>query len=659
MADIIGAVSGGGGGGGGSGYSIIQDNGTPFPSETTINFTGIGVTVSDNPGVATIVNIPGGGSSAVPFAQVLYVDPNGNDSTGNGTVVNPYLTIGNALSKITTSSSTKPYVVMINAGTYSETGLEVPVWVFLVGAMQQPTKIIDSSGSIKINSASFSAGSERIGFQNLNLINSTGLDINFQSIGGSGSNDIYLVNCQIAGNVTLLGRGSDYITGDNNQIFGTYTSSAMQEIWFGGYFANNCVFNTAGVTGQAIGPEFTGVDFFGGVEFTSSGSGNTMAPTMISSQVSGTLQVDQATTTLSADEVSLNAGTLSQTNGGLVTYLSLAKYEGYTPAISGNWPTVPTQVAQALDEVASTGVMGPFTAGSVIFSNGTKLTQDNANFNWNDSTYTLSIMQPSSLLTVDTVLKVTSDPSGSHGHGNHLELAGNPGGGATIFRTDGGLNESWIQIFGGGTSTLGGAIYLNGNNSTGGGTGGVQTTFGLNTSSFQMYDYTESILLFQLNNSGVLQLPMITTYSALASDGSGNVTPISSSTAGYVLTSNGAVSAPTFQPASGGGFSWSVITSNTVLAANMGYIVNAVGQLTLTLPTTFPAGAEIRIVGYAGGWTINQNAGQSIAWGSTSTTLGTSGHLTSTLVSDCLDIVAVNANTTFVVADSNGNITVA
>ncbi len=110
---------------------------------------------------------------------------------------------------------------------------------------------------------------------------------------------------------------------------------------------------------------------------------------------------------------------------------------------------------------------------------------------------------------------------------------------------------------------------------------------------------------------------------------------------------------------SSGGLSFTVITANTTLAANTGYIVNAVGQLTLTLPTTFPAGAEIRIVGYAGGWTINQNAGQSIAWGSTSTTLGASGHLTSTLVSDCLDIVAVNANTTFVVADSNGNITVA
>ena len=334
MADIIGAVSGGGGGGGGSGYTTIQENGVPLPQETTINFTGIGVTVTDNPGVATVVNIPGGGASAVPFEQVRYVDPAGNDTTGNGSVVNPFLTIGHALLSITDSTSTKPYVVMINAGTYSETGLEVPVWVFLVGAMQQPTKIIDSSGSIKINSASFSAGSERIGFQNLNLINSTGLDINFQALGGSGSNDIYLVNCQIAGNVTLLGRGSDYITADNNQIFGTYTSSAMQEIWFGGYFANSCTFNTAGVTGQAVGPEFTGVDFFSNATFTSSGSGNTMQPTMISSQVSGTLTVDQATTTLFADEVSLNAATLSQTNGGLITFLSLAKYEGYTPAVT-------------------------------------------------------------------------------------------------------------------------------------------------------------------------------------------------------------------------------------------------------------------------------------------------------------------------------------
>jgi hypothetical protein len=324
--------------------------------------------------------IAGNGSTFIDYVpttqEVVYVTSNGNDSTGNGSLLFPFLTIGHALSTITTSSSVNPYVVKLGAGTYSETGLEIPVWVFLVGDAQQPTKIIDSSGAIKINSASFSAGSERIGFFNLNLINSTGITIDFQAIGGAGSNQIYMNNNQIVGPVIFRGRGSDFYTGFENKFFGAYTSSGMQENHYVELFNNTVTFNTSGVTSTACSSEFTACTFFSSLTFTSSGAGNTLTPEMISSPVSGTLTVDQATTTLSADEVSLNAGTLSQTNGGLITYLSIAKYEGYTPAVPGNWSPVPTQVAQALDELATRNSSGtlPWTVVTVstplVKSNG-------------------------------------------------------------------------------------------------------------------------------------------------------------------------------------------------------------------------------------------------------------------------------------------------
>lgn len=607
----------------------------------------------------TIAQILANNSSV---GNLVCVASNGSDVTGTGSPIAPFASIGHALSTITTSSSTNPYVVSIGPGTYSETGLEIPIWVFLVGSMQQPTKIIDSSGAISVNSSSYSSGSQRLGFQDLNLINSTGLTINFQSIGGSGSNDIYINNCQIVGAVTISGRGSDFLTGNNNQIFGAYTSSGMQEIWFGGYFASTATFNTSGVTSVTAAPELTGVDLFSDVTFTSSGSGNSMQPTLISSQVSGTLTIDQATTNLFADEVSLNAGTLSQTNGGLVTYLSVAKYEGYTPATSGNWSTVPTEVAGALDTVAATGVTGTFTAGSVIFSNGTKLTQDNANLNWNDSNYTLSVTQPSSLASLESVLVVTSDPSGSHGHGNHIQIAGNPNGGGTIFRTGTVANDSWIQMTGGGYNcTGGGTIYVNGNAaSESGAEGCVQTTFGLSTSSFQMYDYTQNTLLFQLNNSGVLQLPLLTTYSVLATDGSHNVTPVASSTAGYVLTSNGSGSAPTFQAASsGGGTTWTVETSSTALVKSNGYFANSASQITFTLPSTTSVGDTYIVSNMnTGGFIVAQNSGQSIQFGNEVTTTGTGGSITSTNKGDTLTIVCNVENTGFQVISSQGQLTV-
>ena len=304
-------------------------------------------------------------------SQAVYVNVAGNDTTGNGTYDRPYASIGKALTSITDSSSAKPYIVHIEAGTYSESGLEIPVWVFLVGSEQQPTKVIDSSGSIKINSASFGSGSERIGMSNLNLINSTGITIDFQAIGGSGANDFYFDNLQVIGPIIIRGRGSDTGTIFNCRFFGTYTSSCGQEYWSGGYLANTGTFNTSGVTSVDTSPEFVGVQFFGNLSFTSSGSGNTMTAELIASQVSGTLTVDQATTTVSADSMSLNAGTLSQTNGGVIAYLDVAKYVGYTPATPGNWSPTPVQVASALDQLAARpSGSGSVTSVSVVSANG-------------------------------------------------------------------------------------------------------------------------------------------------------------------------------------------------------------------------------------------------------------------------------------------------
>lgn len=45
--------------GGGAGYSTVQDEGSPLPQRTTLNFVGAGVTVSDAGGL-TQISVPGG-----------------------------------------------------------------------------------------------------------------------------------------------------------------------------------------------------------------------------------------------------------------------------------------------------------------------------------------------------------------------------------------------------------------------------------------------------------------------------------------------------------------------------------------------------------------------------------------------------------------------
>src|SRR5271154_2293487 len=53
-------------------------------------------------------------------SQIVYVMKGGNDSTGSGNLINPFLTIGHAMSTITTSSSTNPFVIFIGPGIFVE-----------------------------------------------------------------------------------------------------------------------------------------------------------------------------------------------------------------------------------------------------------------------------------------------------------------------------------------------------------------------------------------------------------------------------------------------------------------------------------------------------------------------------------------------------------
>lgn len=116
-------------------------------------------------------------------------------------------------------------------------------------------------------------------------------------------------------------------------------------------------------------------------------------------------------------------------------------------------------------------------------------------------------------------------------------------------------------------------------------------------------------------------------------------------------------------PITNGGLTWVEVTSTTqTLQPNYGYIAASdnVNPLVFTLPTTSALGANYSIIGKgAGGWQIAQNAGQNIQIGSTSTTVGVTGSISSTNQFDSLTLVCTTANTTFTgLNGSQGNITI-
>jgi hypothetical protein len=131
---------------------------------------------------------------------------------------------------------------------------------------------------------------------------------------------------------------------------------------------------------------------------------------------------------------------------------------------------------------------------------------------------------------------------------------------------------------------------------------------------------------------------------------------LAAGTTGQVLTSSGAGMAWSTPVQA---IVWTGISAAQTGVAGNGYYVTT-GTQALTLPTTAAAGSYLAIGAAKGatGWTIVQAAGQSIQYGSVSTTVGAGGSLASTAVGDVLWMLCTTANTTWLVLNSIGNITI-
>lgn len=107
-------------------------------------------------------------------------------------------------------------------------------------------------------------------------------------------------------------------------------------------------------------------------------------------------------------------------------------------------------------------------------------------------------------------------------------------------------------------------------------------------------------------------------------------------------------------------FDWNDVTGTSAsMAVDNGYMANNAALVTLTLPTTAAQFTKLKVAGNgAGGWTIAQNAGQSINFSSLTTTVGAGGSLSSINQYDAVEIICVVADTTWNVISSMGNITV-
>ncbi len=138
---------------------------------------------------------------------------------------------------------------------------------------------------------------------------------------------------------------------------------------------------------------------------------------------------------------------------------------------------------------------------------------------------------------------------------------------------------------------------------------------------------------------------------------------------GAVITSTGATITVTntagginLDVTSPSGEAWNDVTGTTAtILAGQGYTASNAGSVTFTLPTTAAYGTvfEVATGTTAGGWSIAQNAGQSIKTGNLTTTVGVTGSLASTMAGDAVRVLCIVANTTFLVLNTQGEINVA
>lgn len=114
--------------------------------------------------------------------------------------------------------------------------------------------------------------------------------------------------------------------------------------------------------------------------------------------------------------------------------------------------------------------------------------------------------------------------------------------------------------------------------------------------------------------------------------------------------------------ATGGGFTWHDVTGGSAtLAAQNGYIADAAGLTTFTMPTNNAFGDTIKIVGKgSGGWKIVYGAGQNIIFGSSAST-ATTGNISSINAHDCAEMVCTTASASapiFTIVNAVGNLSI-
>lgn len=300
-----------------------------------------------------------GGSASIIQSNSIWVDPNGSDSIGNGTLGNPYQTIANAIAKAKAKSpsATNRIAVMIAPGVYNETSINIPPWVWLIGLHPitdtGTERIHLVSGTLGLDTAAFITASNTT---NGNCCGMSSIQIspncNFVATGLNAANpdiEITIDHCLFFGSITAT-----------FQDVGSYLSinyiesvGAINVTQGGGQILN-------GVIASSITWALGGSTFFQNTQCTdmtlSQATGVTSGdPVQISACNIPSLSISGTGLVVTADAVSIPLiADMSISGGASLVRSTDSGGVAYVPTTSGNWPTQPSGALQdAIDKLAA------------------------------------------------------------------------------------------------------------------------------------------------------------------------------------------------------------------------------------------------------------------------------------------------------------------
>lgn len=283
------------------------------------------------------------------------------------------------------------------------------------------------------------------------------------------------------------------------------------------------------------------------------------------------------------------------------------------------------QVQGTANQVLVNGTFGTFLTGNLTLTTPQDIAPiSNVAFN------SLTLTTPLSLSSGGTNSNLTASNGGIvYSNASALQILGGTPTANQMLQSGASAAPTWSTATWPATTTINQILYSSAAN----------IVTGLPTANSAML-YT--------NSSGIpaFSMPMSNGQLMIGATGASPMPATLTAGTGMVVT-NGPNSITLSQAP--GGETWTDVTATSQnMSADNGYTSNNASLVTLTLPITAVYGTFIDIIGKgAGGWKIAQNAGQNIQIGTSSTTVGVGGSVSSTNRFDSIRLICTTANTTW------------